>query len=111
MSTEITRAVVERHMTELGAGNIDAVMADYADDAIMVSNLGGLTKGAEAARAQAKVTPSAKLDKHATDMLAVANDMPETDPVRQTTVDFAEDDTKIEGKSEVGATPPPVTGH
>jgi ketosteroid isomerase-like protein len=62
MSTEITRAVVERHMTELGAGNIDAVMADYADDAIMVSNLGGLTKGVEALRVIFSHTPGDLFD-------------------------------------------------
>jgi ketosteroid isomerase-like protein len=50
MSTEATRAVVARHLTELGTGNIDGVMADYADDAILVSNLGGVTRGADALR-------------------------------------------------------------
>jgi Ca-activated chloride channel family protein len=39
-----------------------------------------LTKGAEAARSQAKATPSAKLEKQAKDMVAVAEDMPATDP-------------------------------
>lgn len=38
-----------------------------------------LTKGADAARAQAKRTPSAALEKHASDMVAVAKDMPEAD--------------------------------
>ena len=58
MSTETTRAVVARHLTELRAGNIDGVMADYADHAIMVSNLGGLTKGAEALRVIFSHTPA-----------------------------------------------------
>ena len=44
-------------MTELGAGNIDGVIADYADDAILVSNMGGVTKGVEALRAVFSHTP------------------------------------------------------
>jgi Ca-activated chloride channel family protein len=38
-----------------------------------------LTKGSAAALAQAKRTPSAALEKHANDMIAVAKDMPEVD--------------------------------
>jgi Ca-activated chloride channel family protein len=38
-----------------------------------------LTKGAEAAAAQTKRTPSAALEKHATDMVGVAKDMPAVD--------------------------------
>jgi ketosteroid isomerase-like protein len=58
MSTETTRAVVARHLSALGGGTIDDVMADYADDAIMVSNLGGVTRGAEALRAIFSHTPA-----------------------------------------------------
>ena len=62
MSTETTRTVVARHLAELGAGNIDGVMADYAGDAIMVSNLGGITRGTEALRAIFSHTPGDLFD-------------------------------------------------
>lgn len=39
-----------------------------------------LESAAEAARAQTRRTPSAELERHASDMIAVANDMPEADP-------------------------------
>jgi len=51
VSTETTRAVVARHMAALDAADIEAVLADYADDAVMVSDTAGVLKGADALRA------------------------------------------------------------
>ena len=51
MSSDTTKAIVERHMAALAEGDVDTLMADYADDAVMISNMGGVTKGADAIRA------------------------------------------------------------
>jgi Ca-activated chloride channel family protein len=53
-----------------------------------------LQKGADAALAQAKRTPSAELEKHAANMRSVAADMPEADrpaPASETTYEFSDD--------------------
>ena len=50
MATDETRAVVERHLAALSSGDIDRIMADYADDAVFIINLGGVFKGRNAIR-------------------------------------------------------------
>ena len=51
MSTETTRAVMAHHIAALDAGDLDAIMADYADDAVMISAAGGVQRGLAALRA------------------------------------------------------------
>ena len=51
MSTENTKAVLDRHMEVLAAGDLDALMEDYAEDSVFISNLGGMVKGLDAIRA------------------------------------------------------------
>ena len=50
MSTEETRAVVERHMRVLQGGDVDGVMEDYTDESVFIINLGGVFKGLDAIR-------------------------------------------------------------
>jgi Ca-activated chloride channel family protein len=75
-----------------------------------------LQKGAEAARTQAQATPSTELEKHAQSMLAVAADMPETDPVvvpvtptgdAETAIDF--DDDAPNGPAKTAPAPSPLS--
>jgi len=51
VSADITKAVIDHHVTALLAGDIDAVMADYTEDWVLISNLGGVVKGLAAIRA------------------------------------------------------------
>jgi uncharacterized protein (TIGR02246 family) len=50
MSDETIKAILDRHMEALAAGDLDAVMADYTDDSVFISNLGGAVKGLDAIR-------------------------------------------------------------
>lgn len=54
MSTEQTKALMEHHTELLGAeltdDGLDELMSDYHDDAMFVSNLGGVVTGIEAIR-------------------------------------------------------------
>ena len=50
MTTDQTRAVVERHMAALRSGDLDRVMEDYTDESVFIINLGGVFVGAEAIR-------------------------------------------------------------
>ena len=50
MTADDTRAVVERHMAALHAGDIDRVMEDYTDESVFIINLGGVFKGRAAIR-------------------------------------------------------------
>ena len=59
MPSDTTQAVVERHMAALATGDIEALMADYADDAVMISNMGGVTRGVDALRAVFSNVPAA----------------------------------------------------
>jgi ketosteroid isomerase-like protein len=45
--TNTTEAVLDRHLQAFGAGNLDGILADYADDAVIVTPMGTL-KGKEA---------------------------------------------------------------
>ena len=50
MTTDDTRAVVERHMAALQSGDIDRVMEDYTDESVFIINLGGVFIGKAAIR-------------------------------------------------------------
>jgi ketosteroid isomerase-like protein len=50
MSTDDTRAVVQRHLDALQAGDIDRVMEDYTDESVFIVNLGGAVVGRDAIR-------------------------------------------------------------
>lgn len=50
MTTDDTRAVVERHMAALRSGDIDRVMEDYTDESVFIINLGGIFTGKAAIR-------------------------------------------------------------
>jgi ketosteroid isomerase-like protein len=51
MSAEATRAVLDHHLAALVAGDVDRLMEDYADDSVLIFNLGGVLKGLDAIRA------------------------------------------------------------
>ncbi|MPZ18281.1 MAG: DUF4440 domain-containing protein [Luteitalea sp.] len=48
-TTDITREVVQRHLKTFGAGDLEGVLADYADDAVMFTPNGPI-EGKEALR-------------------------------------------------------------
>jgi ketosteroid isomerase-like protein len=56
MSSESTKAVLDHHGAALLAGDIDAVMEDYTDDSVFISNLGGVLKGLRAIRSVFETT-------------------------------------------------------
>jgi uncharacterized protein (TIGR02246 family) len=47
-TTRETRALVERHWDALGRGDLAALLADYAEDAVLVTGTTGVTRGREA---------------------------------------------------------------
>jgi ketosteroid isomerase-like protein len=57
MATDDTLAVVRHHAEVLGAGDLDAIMSDYADNAVFISDTSGAIVGAAAIRAYLS-TPS-----------------------------------------------------
>lgn len=61
MSTETTRAVLDHHMRALNDGDIEAVMADYADDCVFISNTGTMT-GSAPVRAMFSNVPAGMVD-------------------------------------------------
>ena len=61
MSTETTRAVLDHHMKALNDGDIEAVMADYADDCVFI-NTTGTTIGAASLRAMFSKVPAGMVD-------------------------------------------------
>jgi ketosteroid isomerase-like protein len=50
MSSERTKAVLDHHGAAVLAGDIDAVMEDYTDESVFISNLRGVLKGVDAIR-------------------------------------------------------------
>lgn len=50
MSSASTQAVLDHHAAALAAGDLDAIMEDYTDDSVFISNLGGVVKGLDAIR-------------------------------------------------------------
>jgi ketosteroid isomerase-like protein len=50
MSSAVTKAILDHHNAMLDAGDVDGLMADYTDDAVFVSNLGGVVSGLDAIR-------------------------------------------------------------
>lgn len=51
MATDATMAVVLHHAEALGAGDLDAIMSDYAENAVFISDISGAIVGAAAIRA------------------------------------------------------------
>ncbi|MCH7790510.1 MAG: nuclear transport factor 2 family protein [Acidobacteria bacterium] len=47
MSTRSAQEVLDHHVEALMAGDLDAILSDYADDAVMISPM-GVAKGHEA---------------------------------------------------------------
>jgi uncharacterized protein (TIGR02246 family) len=45
------KEVLDRHVAAFGGGNLDEVMADYADEAVAISSRGNVVVGKEAIRA------------------------------------------------------------
>lgn len=68
-----------------------------------------LSQGSSAALAQAKRTPSAALEKHASDMTAVASDMPEVDAPPSSTVQYDFSDESVSAPAEKAPTPAPAS--
>ena len=50
MTSDRTRTVVRHHLEALKAGDVEEILSDYAEDAVMVTNLGGVTSGVAALR-------------------------------------------------------------
>lgn len=50
MPTDETKVVLDHHMAALEAGDLDDIMADYTEDSVFISNLGGVVTGLEALR-------------------------------------------------------------
>ena len=57
MATDDTLAVVRHHAEVLGAGDLDAIMSDYADNAVFIADTSGAIVGAAAIRSYLS-TPS-----------------------------------------------------
>jgi ketosteroid isomerase-like protein len=53
-----TQSVVEHHMEALPAGDVDEVMKDYADDAVMITAGMGTAEGSEALRTTFSMIPT-----------------------------------------------------
>ena len=51
-------SIVEHHMEALLAGDVDEVMKDYADDAVMITAGMGTAEGAEALRTTFSMIPT-----------------------------------------------------
>jgi ketosteroid isomerase-like protein len=50
MAADDTMAVIMHHAEAMGSGDIDAIMSDYADDAVCIGNEGGVLAGIGAIR-------------------------------------------------------------
>ena len=108
-TTEDEARVVKAKNTEI---ELAAAIAEASATTLTALDLGKrgqyvraremLTRGADAARAQAKRTPSAALEKQAGDMVAVAKDMPEADaapPRSEPEHGYQFDDDSLSGDS------------
>lgn len=51
MPTNETKAVFDHHSEALQAGDLEELMKDYAEDSVVVTNLGGVVRGLDAIRA------------------------------------------------------------
>ncbi len=51
MSEDITRQIVRRHLDAWRNGDVDGLMADYADDAVLLTRDAGVVAGKDALRA------------------------------------------------------------
>jgi hypothetical protein len=50
LSSTATKDVLEHHGAAVLSGDIDAVMEDYTDDSVFISNIGGVLRGVNAIR-------------------------------------------------------------
>ena len=50
MATAETQKVFDHHIAALGEADVEAIMADYDDDAVLMTNLSGLLVGKAAIR-------------------------------------------------------------
>lgn len=94
-------------LAEASATTIRALELSKQGQHVRARNL--LSRGADAALAQAKRTPSADLEKHAANMTAVATDMPALDrpaPAPATGYDFSDDQAAAPMESPVSAPTP-----
>lgn len=93
-------------LAEAGATTIAALELSKQQQFVRSRKM--LEEGAEAARAQAKRTPSKTLEKHAAEMLAVAADMPKVDPAPKpaAAVDFQDEALETPMVSPVELAPP-----
>ena len=55
-------SILEHHMGALAAGDVDSVMEDYADDAVLITAGMGAAEGAEAIRAAFAMIPPSMFD-------------------------------------------------
>jgi ketosteroid isomerase-like protein len=56
MSAEDTKSVLDHHTEMLDAGDLEGLMADYTEDSVFISNLGGVVKGIAGIRAIFEMT-------------------------------------------------------
>jgi ketosteroid isomerase-like protein len=67
MSTAETQKVFDHHIAALAAGDVEAIMEDYDDDAVMMTNIAGVIVGKVSIRelfANVKVTGFAQTELH-----------------------------------------------
>ena len=64
MSTEITRAVLDHHMQSLNNADLDATMADYAEDCVYISGE-TILRGPDALRGPFGAVPAGAVDQMA----------------------------------------------
>jgi ketosteroid isomerase-like protein len=50
MASSDTEKVLNHHLETLQAKDLDGIMADYADDAVIITNVGGVVNGLDAIR-------------------------------------------------------------
>jgi ketosteroid isomerase-like protein len=50
LSSTAAKDVLEHHGAAVLSGDIDAVMEDYTDDSVFISNIGGVLRGVNAIR-------------------------------------------------------------
>ena len=61
MSTETTRAVLDHHMRSLNEADLEATLADYADDCVYISGE-TILRGPDALRAPFGAVPAGAVD-------------------------------------------------
>jgi ketosteroid isomerase-like protein len=69
-----TQSIVENHLDALVAGDVDRVMADYADDAVMITAGMGTAEGTEALRTTFSMIPTEMFSGFETTELVVSGE-------------------------------------